>query len=96
MQFSCLHAKLIISNSSFVFPSPSRANFGDLEIEMFFAKYDRHGDGLNMGDAEEIFEDIDMGQDIDELDEDVMGDDDGEDQGGVSLGKQVTEDDMLG
>ncbi len=57
---------------------------------MFFAKYDKNGDGTSLDNTDEIFEDMAKG-DLDKLDE---SDDDkefaGEKQGGQSQGKPVT------
>ncbi len=74
----------------------SRANFSDMEIEVFFAKYDKNGDGTTLDNADDIFDDIDN-DDIDDLNNSDMEDAmDGQEQGGVSCGpKTVTYDDLL-
>ena len=68
-----------------------RANFSDVEIESFFAKYDKNGDGRSLDNTDEIFEDMAEDQ-LDNLAVDSSDDEleDGEEQGGHSQGRVVT------
>ena len=70
----------------------SRANFSDLEIEMFFSKYDTTGDGA-MDDMEDMFTDMDLDK-LDEMDDSDDDEKDGAKQGGFSLGKPPSLGDM--
>ena len=38
-----------------------RANFSNVEIEIFFAKYDTDGQGINADEVAEVFEDLEDG-----------------------------------
>ncbi len=66
-----------------------RANFSDLEIEVFFAKYDKNGDGTSLDNMDEVFDDLanDELDNLAESDDDVPSD---EEAGGHSTGRIVT------